>query len=273
VPLRWLSLVFLLFATSALARTPSGLRDGVKYEGRTVTLASGVRVRVGRLLNAGYWSMGHEGKIIGTNERVAVKIWAPKWKEDIDKPPTYEVDTQLLDWLSAANPVWVRSHGTGHIDKSGESVLVTEFVDGKTLGAKKEARTIGKSVRILWQILGAIEAGHQQGFGFHDLNMDNEIISRDDRSATVRLFDTGGVRTDIDDKTITLDFGRAGGLLLNMLLPESERRKPNPEKLAQIVDPKLRAVIQNVLNRKYQTGPALAAALEPYYWRKELAIK
>src|SRR5215831_12232975 len=134
-----------------------------------------MRVRIGKPLSAGWFSIGHEGTIEGSNQRVAVKIWNPKWQEHQRITPTYSHDDQLLTHLSAVNPAWVHSLGTGIVETTGEKVLVTEFAEGITLGARREARGIGKSVRIMTRILRAIGDGHKLGYGLHDLNTGNEI--------------------------------------------------------------------------------------------------
>jgi hypothetical protein len=261
-------IAFLLTAVAPLrsdALTLSTARASQDFQGRLVVLDSGTRVRIGRSLNAGWWSVGHEGVIEGSNQRVAIKIWSPKWQEHQGRAPTYRKDARILTTLSAGHPAWVRSLGTGSVAGSGERVLVTELAEGVTLGKSPTPRGVGKAVRITTRILAAIGAGHKRGLGDHDLNLGNEIV-KDERSASVRLFDAGGVREGVDARVIATDVKRAGMMLVNLLVPAPKRGRPIAEKLALIKDASLRAVAQQAVDGRFVTAEQLAAALRPYYW-------
>jgi hypothetical protein len=259
-------LLLLGTASPLQALTPSGSRppDG-RYAGRIAVLPSGQRVRLGGFLNSGYFSVGHVGWMVGTGERVAVKVWSPKWREHEGKSPTYESDHRLLRQLSARNPVWVKSYGVGKLADGGEAVLVTEFADGAPLKSNPRPRGIGKAVRLVTRVLGAIEAGHQLGYGRHDLNLGNEIMANE-RTPSVRLFDTGNVASVITPQMVTRDVQRASVLLVNLLLPSQTRSLRMNDKLAKITQPALRNLLRRAWAGGFATARELAAALRPFYW-------
>jgi hypothetical protein len=256
-------LIVALSSAPASALTPSGTRDGRNYVGQIAILQSGQRVRIGRELSSGYFSIGHEGVIEGTGKRVAVKIWNPKYKEHLKNQPTYAHDDRLLRALSAANPTWVRSYGLGKIQGTGEAILATEMADGALFRVNQAARGVGKSARITTRVLGAIGAGHKLGFGSHDLNMGNEIMNNE-RSQSVRLFDVGGVREKINAQVIASDVKKAGELFLQLLLPANKRNRPIPERLALIPQPPLRELLTRAVNGRFATTEQLTAALQPF---------
>jgi hypothetical protein len=255
-----------LTCAPALALTPSKLRppDGA-YAGRVAVLPSGQRVRLGRFLNSGYFSVGHVGWIEGTGERVAIKVWSPKWQEHVNIQPTYAADDRALRQLSKRDAVWVSSYGVGTLAGSGERVLVTEFADGAPLKANARARGVGKAVRLVSRVLNAIDAGHQLGYGNQDLNLGNEIM-RNESTPTVRLFDTGNLKRQTTPQMIAADVQRAAGLLVNVLLDAKDRGLPMPQKLARIAQPRLRQLLQRATRGDFRTAQELRTALGPYYW-------
>jgi hypothetical protein len=186
--------------------------------------------------------------------------------EHQDRPPTYAKEDRILRKLSAADPAWIHSRGTGALGGSGEPVLVTEFAEGSTLKEKQAPRGVGKAVRITTRVLRAIAAGHRLGYGGHDLNLGNEIL-KDERSRSIRLFDTGTVRERIDATVIADDVKRSGVLLLNLLVDANLRGHPIPERLGRIGDPGLRDVVRGAVNGRYATTAGLEAALRPFSWR------
>jgi hypothetical protein len=263
------ALLSLVAARTTLALTPSGTRAGRVYQGKVVVLDGGRRVRIGRPLDAGYFSVGHEGTLDDTGERVALKIWNPKWWEHRSQAPTYGKDHGQLERLAKAHPAFVHSYGTGTVQGSGERVLVTELAGGELLRTRSEPRTLGKAVRITTRVLRAIDASHHVGLGGHDLNLGNATISGE-HSASVRLFDVGSVRPNVGPQVVRDDVRRAAILMLKVLVPKHARGYSPSAQLEMVPSPAARQVLRRALRGGFPNAQALATALAPFRQRTEL---
>jgi len=134
------------------------------------------------------------------NRDVALKILSPAFADDADRLARFEREAQVLASLNHPHIAQIyglerqdRQEGQERQDRTdGSRALVLELVEGPTLADRIAQGPIplDESIEIARQLIGALEAAHEQG-----------IIHRDLKPANIKLRPDGTVKV--------LDFGLA----------------------------------------------------------------
>jgi predicted Ser/Thr protein kinase len=113
---------------------------------------------------------------------VALKVLPATVADDPSRRQRFEVEARAVAALSHPNIVAVYDVGT----ENGASYIVTELVEGHSLGGAKLA--IRKALDVAAQIAGGLAAAHAAGITHRDLKPDNILVTRD---GSVKILDFG----------------------------------------------------------------------------------
>ena len=152
-------------------------------------LSPGTRLGTFEVIGAiGAGGMGevYRAKDTRLGREIALKVLPDAFAADSDRLARFEREAQLLASLNHPNIAAI--HGLE--DASGTCALVLELVPGETLADRiaKGPIPLDESLRIAWQITGAVDAAHEQGIIHRDLKPANIKITPD---GTVKVLDFG----------------------------------------------------------------------------------
>lgn len=162
----------------------------------------GGRYRVGKLIGRGGMGDVHLGTDTRLGRTVAIKILRSQLTEDEDFRRRFRQEAQSAARMN--HPNIVRTYDTGEdesIDASGETVvvpyIVMEYVEGKTVRdfVKSGALTVNDSVRIISDVLAALEYAHASGLVHRDIKPGNVMVSV---SGFVKVMDFGVAKAVAD---------------------------------------------------------------------------
>ena len=162
---------------------------------------------------------------------VAIKFLNSEFRRDPDRMRRFNREARAASALNHPNILIIHDIG----ENDGVQFIVSEFVDGETLGARiaKGKLPIAEAVRISIQIASALAASHRAGIVHRDIKPDNVMIRRD---GSVKVLDfglakeSGGVLYDaVSGEARTLDDAATSpGLILGTpqyMSPEQARGK------------------------------------------------
>jgi serine/threonine-protein kinase len=156
------------------------------------------RYRVDRLVGKGGFGRVYEGLHLGLGARVAIKFLVAR--DDRDVRARCQREAQILAQLQ--HPGIVHAHDVG--EHQGESYLVMEFVDGRSVGEllAQEGPLLARARVLDWvdQVLQVLQAAHAAAVVHRDLKTDNLMVVRDagGREA-IKVLDFGLAFVDRDD--------------------------------------------------------------------------
>ena len=164
------------------------------------------------------------------SRRVAIKFLNSEFRTDPERMRRFQQEARAASALNHPNILII--HDIGESD--GVQYLVSEFVQGETLGSRiaRGRVPLAEAVGIAIQIASALAASHRAGIVHRDLKPDN-VMLRPDGSIKVLDFglakDTGNLSrsTDLDAETLT-NVSTSPGLVLGTpryMSPEQARGK------------------------------------------------
>lgn len=137
-----------------------------------------------------------EDSRLGRN--VAIKFLNSEFRRDPDRMRRFHQEARAVSALNHPNIMVVHDIG----ESEGVQFIVTEFVQGETLGRRIARGKLGipEAVDIAIQVASALAASHEAGIVHRDIKPDNVMIRRD---GVVKVLDFGLAKE-------TLDFGGNG---------------------------------------------------------------
>jgi eukaryotic-like serine/threonine-protein kinase len=162
--------------------------------------------------------------------KVAIKFLNSEFRRDPDRMRRFNQEARAASALNHPNILIIHDIGENH----GVQFIVSEFVEGETLGARiaRGKLPVAEAVHISIQIVSALMASHNAGIVHRDIKPDNVMIRRDGsvkvldfglaKETGVALFDSVGLEAR------TLEGATSPGLILGTpqyMSPEQARGK------------------------------------------------
>ena len=125
-----------------------------------------------------------EDERLGRN--VAIKFLNSEFRRDPDRMRRFNREARAASALNHPNILTIHDIG----ENEGVQFIVSEYVDGETLGARitKGKLPLDEAVHISIQIASALSASHNAGIVHRDIKPDNVMIRRD---GSVKVLDFG----------------------------------------------------------------------------------
>ncbi len=169
---------------------------------------------VEELIKTGGMGSVYRGKHVLMDKRVAIKVLRPSLAMDNDVVARFSREAKAASRISHPHAVNVTDFGES---ESGVVFLVMEYLDGQTLKEviKREgAMSLERTIEIVRQVAGALDAAHEQGVIHRDLKSDNIMLSHTNGGDWAKVLDFGiakiqqpeGVR-DVDITAANLVIG------------------------------------------------------------------
>src|ERR1043166_7658350 len=166
------------------------------------------------LIKHGGMGAVYRGKHVLMDKTVAIKVLRPSLAMDNDVVARFSREAKAASRISHPHAVNVTDFGE---DENGVVFLVMEYLDGRTLKEIIKAEgafTLDRTVEIVRQVAGALDAAHEQGVVHRDLKSDNVMLSQTNGGERAKVLDFGiakiqqpeGVR-DIDITAANLVIG------------------------------------------------------------------
>jgi eukaryotic-like serine/threonine-protein kinase len=143
------------------------------------------------LIKHGGMGAVYRGKHVLMEKTVAIKVLRPSLASDNDVVARFSREAKAASRISHPHAVSVTDFGE---DEHGVVFLVMEYLDGRTL--KEIIRSegplaLGRTVEIVRQVAGALDAAHQQGVIHRDLKSDNIMLSQTNGGDWAKVLDFG----------------------------------------------------------------------------------
>ncbi len=118
--------------------------------------------------------------------RVAIKFLNETFKKDPDRMRRFDLEARSASALNHPNILTIYDIG----ESDGVQYIVSEYVDGETLGTRlaRGRLSFRVCIEIAIQIASALDAAHKAGVVHRDLKPDNIMLRRD---GTVKVVDFG----------------------------------------------------------------------------------
>lgn len=138
---------------------------------------------------------------------VAIKFLNSEFRKDPERMRRFNQEARAVSSLNHPNIIIIHDIG----ENEGVQFIVTEFVEGETLGRRIARGKLGipEAVDIAMQVASALSASHQAGIVHRDIKPDNIMIRRD---GVVKVLDFGLAKetlqvaaSAVDDDAATLD--------------------------------------------------------------------
>ena len=166
------------------------------------------------LIKTGGMGSVYRGKHVLMDKRVAIKVLRPSLAVDNDVVVRFSREAKAASRISHPHAVNVTDFGES---ENGVVFLVMEYLDGQTLKEvikQDGAMSLERTVEIVRQVAGALDAAHEQGVIHRDLKSDNIMLSQTNGSDWAKVLDFGiakiqqpeGVR-DVDITAANLVIG------------------------------------------------------------------
>lgn len=146
---------------------------------------------ISRLIAEGGIGEVYEGVNTRLGKRVAVKVLRPQAAGNEVLSARFELEARVAARISSAHVAEVYDFGE---QESGETFMVSEFLDGETLSRRLERvqrLTDRELADLALQILDALVAVHEAGVVHRDLKPDNIVLTTRDKQDFVKLVDFG----------------------------------------------------------------------------------
>ncbi len=160
---------------------PEEVKEGVTIGGRYV---------VGPRLGAGGMGTVHEGKHLGTNRRVAIKILPSDLARQPGLVQRFEIEAKSAGQIESRHIAQVLDVGV----HGANPYLVMEYLDGEDL--HHLVRRVGPlhpqlAIRIVAQACAGLVKAHEAGIIHRDVKPANIFLARQDGDIVVKLVDFG----------------------------------------------------------------------------------
>src|SRR5947209_3332318 len=136
------------------------------------------KYRIDRLIKRGGMGAVYRGKHVLMDKTVAIKVLRPSLAVDDAVVARFSREAKAASRISHPHAVSVTDFGEA---ENGVVFLVMEYLDGRTL--KEIIRSEGpmnldRTVKIIRQVSGALDAAHAEGVVHRDLKSDNIMLVR-----------------------------------------------------------------------------------------------
>src|SRR6185436_4940320 len=149
------------------------------------------KYRVDKLIKTGGMGSVYRGKHVLMDKTVAIKVLRPALAGDDVVVARFSCEAKAASRISHPHAVSVTDFGEA---ENGVVFLVMEFLHGQTLTdvIKPEgAMPLERTVEIIRQVYGALDAAHQQGVIHRDLKSDNIMLSETNGGDWAKVLDFG----------------------------------------------------------------------------------
>ena len=143
------------------------------------------------LIKHGGMGAVYRGKHVLMDKTVAIKVLRPSLAMDNDVVARFSREAKAASRISHPHAVNVTDFGE---DENGVVFLVMEYLDGRTLKEIIKAEgafTLDRTVEIVRQVAGALDAAHEQGVIHRDLKSDNIMLSQTNGGDWAKVLDFG----------------------------------------------------------------------------------
>lgn len=179
--------------------------------GDIIELQSGQNYEVIALLGKGGMGQVYKAKNGQTGETVAIKALLESLSDDTAALKRFKLEAETARELDHPNLTKVLEFAT---TKSGDSVILMEFVEGKTLRQLLDQSgpvIAERAVELFIELAEGFEYAHQKGIIHRDIKPSNVIPSFDDTNRS-RILDFGIAKVDTISSRETQDLTRTGGV-------------------------------------------------------------
>jgi serine/threonine protein kinase len=149
------------------------------------------KYRIDKLIKTGGMGSVYRGKHVLMDKTVAVKVLRPSLAVDDVVVARFSREAKAASRISHPHAVSVTDFGEA---ENGVVFLVMEYLDGRTLKEiinSEGARSLERTVEIVRQVAGALDAAHSQGVVHRDLKSDNIMLVRHDGDEWAKVLDFG----------------------------------------------------------------------------------
>lgn len=161
------------------------------------------------LIKSGGMGSVYRGKHILMDKRVAIKVLRPSLAMDDAVVARFSREAKAASRISHPHAVNVTDFGES---ENGVVFLVMEYLDGRTLKEiiKSEgAMPLARTVEIVRQVSGALDAAHEQGVIHRDLKSDNIMLSQTNGGEWAKVLDFGIAKIQQPDGAFDVDITAA----------------------------------------------------------------
>src|SRR5258706_14265714 len=144
-----------------------------------------------QLIKRGGMGSVYRGKHVMMDKTVAIKVLRPSLAGDDVVVARFSREARAASRISHPHAVSVTDFGEA---ESGVVFLVMEYLDGRTLKdllRSEGPMTLERTVEIIRQVSGALDAAHQQGVIHRDLKSDNIMLSQTNGGDWAKVLDFG----------------------------------------------------------------------------------
>src|SRR5437667_7984320 len=149
------------------------------------------KYRIEKLIKRGGMGAVYLGKHVLMDKTVAVKVLHPSLALDDDVVRRFSREAKAASKISHPHAVSVTDFGEA---ENGVVFLVMEYLDGRTLKEvihTEGAFTLDRTVEIVRQVAGALDAAHGQGVVHRDLKSENIMLVRHNGDEWSKVLDFG----------------------------------------------------------------------------------
>ena len=143
------------------------------------------------LIKSGGMGSVYRGKHVLMDKRVAIKVLRPSLAVDDAVVARFSREAKAASRISHPHAVSVTDFGES---ENGVVFLVMEFLDGQTLKEiirSEGPMTLERTIEIVRQVAGALDAAHEQGVIHRDLKSDNIMLSQTNGGDWAKVLDFG----------------------------------------------------------------------------------
>ncbi|HEU5238698.1 MAG TPA: protein kinase [Pyrinomonadaceae bacterium] len=161
------------------------------------------------LIKSGGMGSVYRGKHILMDKRVAIKVLRPSLAMDDAVVARFSREAKAASRISHPHAVNVTDFGES---ENGVVFLVMEYLDGRTLKEiiKSEgAMPLARTVEIVRQVSGALDAAHEQGVIHRDLKSDNIMLSQTNGGEWAKVLDFGIAKIQQPEGALDMDITAA----------------------------------------------------------------
>jgi len=161
------------------------------------------------LIKSGGMGSVYRGKHVLMDKRVAIKVLRPSLAVDDAVVARFSREAKAASRISHPHAVNVTDFGES---ENGVVFLVMEYLDGRTLKEiiKNEgAMPLARTVEILRQVSGALDAAHEQGVVHRDLKSDNIMLSETNGGEWAKVLDFGIAKIQQPEGALDVDITAA----------------------------------------------------------------
>ena len=149
------------------------------------------KYKIEKLIKTGGMGSVYRGKHVLMDKTVAIKVLRPALAGDDTVVARFSREAKAASKISHPHAVSVTDFGEA---ENGVVFLVMEYLDGRTLKEVivSEGRlSLDRTVNIVRQVAGALDAAHAQGVIHRDLKSENIMLVQHDGDEWAKVLDFG----------------------------------------------------------------------------------